>query len=122
MSGIVITKPIGAPSGTGVPGTSIADISILPGITEMIDIVSNISVKWIFTLINESEGKVLTGEVLGVNRGANGPTHTTYAIIGDRIRFRVSVGVSGTDMTLNIENLEAVQLKAHVVRINVTPV
>jgi hypothetical protein len=76
--------------------------------------------KWIYTLIDETNTKVLSGEVLGLNRMGNNPTHTTYAIIGDRISHQVEVVMTGGNMTLRITNNGAVTLKAHVVRINVS--
>lgn len=120
MTSLVITRPQGT-GGSGVPGTSVADIIINPGQTVQVDVTDQLSAKWIYTLIDETNVKVLSGEVLGLNRMGINPTHTTYGIIGDRIAHRVEVAMAGPDMVLAITNNSAVQLKAHIVRINVTP-
>jgi len=119
MTALVITRPQGGAAQGGVPGTSVADIFINPGDTEQIDATDQLSAKWIYTLIDETNAKLLSGEVLGLNRMGLNPTHTTYAIIGDKIAHSVSVVMIGTDMSLQITNNSTVILKAHVVRINV---
>ena len=121
MSSIVITRPQSS-SGSGVPGTSVADIIITPGNFNQVDVTDQLVAKWIYTIIDETNGKVLSGEVLGLNRMGVNPTHTTYAIIGDRINHKVEVIMSGPDMALKITNNALVDIKVHVVRINVTPV
>ncbi len=121
MTTLVITRPQGTGT-SGVPGTSVADIIIHPGQFEQVDVTDQLTAKWIYTLIDETNSKVLSGEVLGLNRMGVNPTHTTYAIIGDRIAHRTEVIMAGSDMALKITNNSLVDLKAHVVRINVTPV
>lgn len=120
MTNIVITRPQNSSSGSGVPGVSVADILITPGNSVIVDTADKLTAKWIYTLIDETNGKVLSGEVLGLNRMGTNPTHTTYAIIGDRINHKTEVIISGSGMALIIKNNTLVDIKVHVVRINVT--
>jgi len=111
MSSIVLTSPQG---GGGIPGTIVTDVAVPhapPNNVQIIDSCSctqNSSVKWIYTIKSPSQDKILTGEVLGLHRAGTNPSHTKYAMIGDRnwLPHRVDViNIAPSQLAIEITNL-----------------
>lgn len=118
----VLTRPVSAiGASNGVPGVVAQDIIIPPGDTVIVDTTTDMTVKWIYTLIDLTNSKVLTAEALGMNRMGVNPTWNVYGIIGDKLKHITSITMSAGQMEFNITNNELVPLKVNIVRITVTP-
>lgn len=125
--GIILTRPQG--SGSGIPGTVTAGITI-PGVASspnnIVDVdqcptLSNSSVKWLYTLIDQTHNKVVAGEVLGTHRNGTNPTFNQYALIGDITSMAHSINVltQGGNLILQITNLTNNVLTCNVTRIQI---
>jgi hypothetical protein len=119
---IVLTTPSGA---SGVPGTVIQNISIPPLTTVTADSIPagnfNIGAKWIYTIMNPTSQKVLTGEVVANHQYENNVRWNRYGLVGDNMPHSVDVTLSGSPggyIELNITNNHSTETySANIVRI-----
>lgn len=108
MSTIILTQPAASP-GPGIPGTSITGVAIPPLTTVSVDSItalSNLSVKWIYTLIDSTSENVLTAEVVANHQFENEVRWNRYGLVGDMMSHIVTVDLTGSpsNMELNITN------------------
>ena len=119
MSKILLTRPSGISS--GIPGTIKTNIEIPSTSTVECDSVSilyNHGAKWIYTLTDQDNNKVVTGEVTGNH--VNGQVRwNQFGVVGDLIAHQVQVTLTGTDLNLQITNNYNYTLTATIVRIQV---
>ena len=127
MASVVLTRPQSAAA--GVPGTIITGIIVPYALgtnivnADSIPTINNVSVKWIYTLMNAAQDKVLTAEILAIKRSDDTVTHNRYSIVGDRNTFphKIDVIITGGDIILEITNLSnastMIDYLANVVRI-----
>lgn len=107
MATVVLTRPTTA----GLPGTFIRGVTIPPLTTVVVDqctCAQNMSVKWIYTLMDPVDEDVLTGEVNANHRYGNDPKWNRYGLVGDRMLHRVQVALTGSpavgDLEMHITN------------------
>ena len=127
MANVVLTRPQSAAA--GVPGTIVTGVLIPFALgsnivnVDSIPCENNVSVKWIYTLMNAAQDKVLTVEVLAAHRLGGPASHNRYSAVGDRSFFphRIDVIVTGGNIVLEITNLSngtsMIDYIANVVRI-----
>ena len=102
MATVVLTQP----TGPGIPGTITTGIDVPPLTTIMVDTClcgANMSVKWIYTLLDPVDEEVLTAEIISNHRYGNDPQWNRYGVVGDRMNHSVDVQLSGTPPVGNFE-------------------
>ena len=100
---IVLTKPQVA----GIPGTIITGVDIPPLTTVIVDTclcTNNLSLKWIYTIMDPTDQDVLSGEVLANHRYGTDPRWNRYGIVGPSMPHRVFVTLTASDLQLEIRN------------------
>ena len=103
MPTVVLTRPTSA----GIPGTIITGVVIPPLTTVVVDTLisnDNLSLKWIYTIMDSVDQDVASAEVLANHRYGSDPRHNIYARVGPSMPHRVDVQVSGSDLELHIRN------------------
>lgn len=103
MPTVVLTRPQVA----GIPGTIITGVVIPPLTTVVVDTcvcTFNLSLKWIYTIMDPVDEDVLSGEILANHRYGNDPRWNRYGIVGPSMPHRVFVQLTGSDMELEIRN------------------
>ena len=117
MSGIFQTR---APSRS--PFTKFLAVDIPAGNTLVVDSVpfsDRMTAKWLVTLTNYATTEIQSYEVLGhYFTGKTNPSYTASALIGDRIKNKAEVVISGGELALEIENKESQTLHVDVCRFN----
>ena len=121
MATVVLTQP----SQAGIPGTFISGVEIPPLTTLLVDSCmcdNNLSLKWIYTLMDGVDEDVVTGEVVANHRYGTDPRWNRYGLVGRSMPHRVNVSLSGTPpngtLELNITNNHPTNTyKANIVRI-----
>lgn len=117
MPTVVLTQP----QSSGIPGTIIQGVEIPPLTTVIVDTcvcVSNLSVKWIYTIMDPVDEDVLSGEILANHRYGTDPRWNRYAVIGPSMPHRAFVSLSGSNLQLEITNNHTTNTyTANVVRI-----
>lgn len=79
----------------------------------------NLACKWIITILDESSFRISVLEILAAYKGLNvDPIFTVYAKTGDKLKFDVNVISVGQDLHLMINNLDTVDLRINILRIN----
>lgn len=105
---------------TGIPGTVITNIPLSANGSIVIDGVPeqyNRSVKWIITVIDSTNSKIQSFELLAVNKFGANADHTIYAVIGDKIKTKSEVNIVMGQMELQMTNNETNPLLINVVRV-----
>lgn len=119
MAGIFLTR---APSRSPVVkffGVSIPALTTLA--VDAVDFTDHVTAKWLVTLVNSTDTKIQSYEVVAnYLTGKANPSYTVYSLIGDKIKNKAEVVISGGDLTLEIENKEAVTLTADVLRFDLS--
>jgi len=104
MPTVVLTRP----SSVGIPGTILTDISIPPLTTVIVDSCpcsNNLSLKWIYTIMDAVDEDVLTAEVVANHRYGNDPRHNRYGMVGSSMPHKIDVQLSGGgELELHITN------------------
>ncbi len=117
MPTVVLTQP----SGVGIPGTFLSDLSIPPSTTLIVDTCicqGNLSLKWIYTIMDSVDEDVLTAEVVANHRYGNDPKWNRYGLVGDRMLHSVDVQMNSGNMELRITNNHPTNtFRANIVRI-----
>lgn len=120
MANLVLTRP----QGGGIPGTISTGIYINPGETKVVDgcsCGSNRSVKWIYTLMDDTSGaeRIVSAEVLANHRNSTpgSESHNWAGVVGDRILHNVDVELQSGTLRLKIRNNDTTILRANIVRI-----
>ena len=120
MPTVVLTSPQIV---SGIPGTIIVGVSIPPLTTVIADTCicdSNLSLKWIYTLMDPVDEDVTSAEVLANHRYGNDPRHNWYARVGRSMPHSIDVTLSGSDLQLEITNNHTTNTyTANIVRIQV---
>lgn len=127
MPSVIITQPV---SPGGIPGTILTNINIPYNTTQVVDgcpCSTNMSVKWLYTLINQIDQTVVSGEVLAKHSFGTPGTekHNVYSIVGDiqsmphKIDVQLAGGSPSGILQLSITNkdINSNDWKANVVRI-----
>ena len=116
----VLTQPQGGTA--GIPGSSAKNILINPGNTGTVNSIllgQNISVKWIYVLMDNTAttNDVTSGEVLANHKFGSLPSHNQYGITGTTIiPHLLDVVVNAGNLELNITNNSAFQISVNVIR------
>lgn len=117
---VILARSTGGKGASVIPAIS---VSIPASATQTVDAVSTIlnrTVKWLVTVTDSTNNKVVAYEVFATHRGGANPVHTRYAVIGDAtITHVVDVAIAGTDLELRITNNETVALVVDAVRLQV---
>ena len=80
---------------------------------------TNLSCKWIITVLDQASGRVSACEVLGCYRGStNDPSFTVYAKTGDPLKYALAVTTVGTQLQLNVINEETIPLMINWLRLS----
>jgi hypothetical protein len=117
MPTVVLTQP----TSIGIPGTILSDITIPPLTTIITDTCicgNNMSVKWIYTLMDSVAEDVLTAEVVANHRYGNNPRWNRYGLVGDRMLHSLEVQLNVNNLELRITNNHPTNTyRANIVRI-----
>lgn len=112
----ILTQPIAQST---IPG--IISQGIIPNNTTLTVDAININtvntVKWIVELIDNTNFKMLSFEILGINKFNSNTSHNKYGITGENILHGVTVIINGSDINLDITNNESVDLNYKIARI-----
>ncbi len=103
MPTVVLTRPNTA----GIPGTIVTGVTIPPLTTVVVDSCVcdfNLSLKWIYTIMDPVDQDVLSGEVLANHRYGTDPRWNRYGVVGPSMPHRVFVQLSGSNFELEIRN------------------
>lgn len=127
MATIILTRPQG--SGSGIPGTVISDISVpgLPSsptnvvVVDQCPTITNVSIKWIYTLVDAIANKVVTAEVLATHRNGTNPSWNISGMIGDvqAMLHTTNVVIVGGNIGLQITNRTNNVIVCNVARIQI---
>lgn len=106
MATIVLTQPA---STGGIPGTIVTGVAVPFGVTTAADSCEcsyNMSVKWIYTVMDATDETVASGEVLAQHMFGNDVKWNWYSVIGDinTMKHKIEVGLIPLGGGLN--NLE----------------
>jgi len=107
MPTVVLTRPAAI---SGIPGTIITGVVIPPLTTVIVDTCvcdNNLSLKWLYTLMDAVDEDVLTGEIIANHRYGTDPKWNRYGLVGDRMLHAVDVQVSTNNLELHITNNHA---------------
>jgi hypothetical protein len=80
---------------------------------------NNLSCKWIVTVLHELTGRISVSELLAAYHGPTvSPSFTIYAKTGDKLKYSIDVVANGTDMHLVVNNIDTVDFRINIIRIN----
>lgn len=107
MPSIVLTQPISA-SG-GIPGTITTGVNVPFNTTTTVDVcecATNMSVKWLYTLMDSTDETVVSAEVLALHKFGTTTSYNWYGIIGDIATMKHNVNVDVVSVTPTLNNIE----------------
>lgn len=102
MGTVVLTRP----AAPGIPGTIRTGVTVPPLTTVAVDACScgnNMSLKWMYTLMDSTSEEVLTGEIVANHNFGNTPRWNRYGLVGDRMLHTVEVTLPGSPSTGDLE-------------------
>jgi len=100
---------------------SVLDGGIIPNNSTLtidsLGLIETDTIKWIIELIDNTNQKIRSFEILAVNKFDIDVSFNKYGISGESILHDVSIVVNGSNIDLNITNNEAVNLNYKFARI-----
>lgn len=100
---------------------SILDGGVIPNNTtvtiDSLGLIESNTIKWIVELIDASNQKIRSFEILAVNKFNIDVSFNKYGISGESILHDISIVINGSNIDLNITNNEAVNLDYKFARI-----
>lgn len=114
----ILTQPrSGVASSDGY--ISISGGVIASSVQETIDSVpiSINTIKWIVELIDNTNQKMRSYEIMATNEFNTNISYTVYGIVGKKILHGISVVLNGSNIDLNITNNEMIDLNYKISRI-----
>ena len=119
----ILTRPqMGG--GSGTPGFIIENVPVpkvddAPANVVVVDAASDssASIKWMYTIIDDVNQKVLTAEVLATNTFNTSLRHARHTLVGDLLRHTVDVIILPGQIGLEITNLSNFDFRVNIMRI-----
>lgn len=114
---VILTRPVQTLS--GIPGTYKTGIVVSASSTTVIDevvAVNNYSVKWILTIVDNTNTKMTSYEILAVNKFNSTINHNMSGRVGDLIFHGVNVVLNAGNIQLIITNNETNNIEVSLVR------
>jgi len=114
----ILTQPISPPA--GVNGYTVYNIPVPTTTTVTVDSFPDTlqTLKWIVTLIDPIANKMMSYEVLGVNKFGSSLHHNRYSRVGDYVNHVFDLSYSAGSVLVEITNNEPNDIEVSVVRIN----
>lgn len=78
------------------------------------------TIKWLVELIDITNNKIKSYEIMAINKFNIDTSYTIYGIIGDKISHSIDVTINGSNINLNITNNELVDLNYKILRLEIT--
>lgn len=115
---IVSTHPVQTLS--GIPGTYKTGVIVAANDTAVIDEIvaaNNFSIKWILTIVDNTNSKISTYEILAVNKFNLSISHNSSSRVGDLILHGTDVELNSGNIQLILTNNESNDIEISLVRI-----
>lgn len=113
----ILTKPLSGSSSqssnTGIVTASTTDV------VDTVSLTIN-TIKWLVELIDNTNNKIRSYEIMAINKFNIATSYTIYGIIGDKISHDINVSINGSNIDLNITNNEFVDLNYKILRLEIT--
>lgn len=126
MSAFILTNPTTAPQDGGTPGIIIQNVIVknvneAPNNITVVDKASdtNAAIKWMYTIIDDTNQKVMTAEVNANNTFNTTIRHNRHSMIGDLLRHTVDVVFLAGEIGLEITNLTVFDFRVNIMRIEI---
>jgi len=120
---VIVARSLGVVNSGGAAIPTIS-ATVLPTITQAVDSIALATfrtAKWLVTITDNTNDRILAYEVFGTITNGTTPTHTRYGVIGDTtISHLVDVVISGINVELTITNNEADDLQIDAIRLQVS--
>ena len=111
----ILTKSLMSSAG----GFETSNGVILNGNTNIIDATLERTVKWIVEIVDNTNEKVNSYEILATNSFNNDTFFNKYSMVGDKIKHIVEVNLNGSSMEINITNNELIDLTYKIARLEI---
>lgn len=114
---VVLTKP--AQTLSGIPGTykrGIAVTALSSAIVDSCSLANNYSVKWIVTILDNTNSKTMIYELLALNKFGVSIDYVPYAFMGDDINHDFDVQINAGNIEFTITNNESDDIEINVIR------
>jgi hypothetical protein len=116
---IVLTKPLVSDSGGF---KSVSSGTVNSGDTILVDSLSTTivkTVKWIVEIIDQSNSKITSYEILATNCFNTIVSFNKYSIVGDKIKHIPEATLNGVNIDLMITNNELINIDYKITRLEV---
>ena len=123
MSAFILTKPRASSGGVlGVitEGVAIPKVETSPTNVVVVDAAPNANamVKWVYSIIDDINEKVLSAEVNVTNSFNNTLKFSRHSITGDILSHTIDVKYQGSSVVLEITNLTSFDFRVNILRID----
>jgi len=101
-----------------IPTITIVSTNITPNVVDIINYATNTSLKWLITIIDNTNNRARFLEVSAIHRGGLSVMHNIFGDIGDRINVNVEVVLNAPNIQLQLTNNSGDELHINTVRVN----
>jgi len=113
---IVLTKPLVSNTGGY---ESVSGGTVISGNTELVDSSIVKTVKWIIEIIDQTNSKISSYEILAINQFGTIVTFNKYGIVGDKIKHKPEAISNGVNIDLMITNNELINIDYKITKLEV---
>lgn len=117
----VLTTQI-APQSTGptvsIPTINVVSTNTTPIIVDILNYATNTSLKWLITIIDNTNNQARFLEVSAIHRSGLSIMHNIFGDVGDRINVSIDVILDSPNIKLKLTNNSGADIHISTVRVN----
>lgn len=114
-------SPLSTGPAISTPNITVVSTNTTSNIIDTISYTSAHSLKWLITIVDDTNNRTRFMEVAAIHRNGVSVMHNIFGDVGDRINVQVEVVLNGPDVELKLTNNSGADLLINTVRINTLP-